>query len=129
MSKETHKSLGEEILEGLTELRDAMRNGEQLRKKFTIRTVELDLEEMKPREYGPKEVRETRDSLQISQAVFASMLAVSKKCVESWEQGTRAVSPLACRVLDLINCDPDKWLDILGKSVKGETASPEAATA
>lgn len=38
MKKKT-QSLGEEIIEGLTELRDAMRAGEPLRKKFKVRTV------------------------------------------------------------------------------------------
>jgi DNA-binding transcriptional regulator YiaG len=52
-------------------------------------------------------VRATRDRLGVSVAVFAKLVGVSAKLVEHWEQGRRAPSTLAARLLDRINADPD----------------------
>lgn len=123
MSENPKKSVGQDIIEGLRVLRDAVRSGQKLRKKFTIRTVELDLEELAPKQYSAEHVRDTRRSLNVSQAVFAAMLAVSKEAVESWEQGCRDVPSSTRRLLDLMNADPAQWLELLGRSVREESTS------
>jgi DNA-binding transcriptional regulator YiaG len=116
MSKEENdKTLGQEIIEGLSELRDAVRNKVPLHKKFTIRDVELDL---RPRSYDAQSVKDTRYCLQVSQAVFAEMLGVSKECVQKWEQGLGAPSGAACRLMDVINYDPEGWFKTLEHSLK-----------
>ena len=119
MSDEEEQSLGEEIIEGLTELCETVKKGKPLREKFTVRTVELDL---KPTTYNAEAIKTTRDSLGVSQAVFAEILAVSRKCVESWEQGRRNPPATACRLLDLINDNRGYWIDILRRSVKESEA-------
>jgi DNA-binding transcriptional regulator YiaG len=51
-------------------------------------------------------VRALRNAIGASQSVFASMVGVSPDLVQSWEQGIRALSPLACRLLETIELDP-----------------------
>lgn len=121
MSDDAKQTLGEEIIEGLTELREAVKAGTPLRKKFTVRTVELDL---RPKEYGAEDVKATRSALGVSQAIFAEILATSVDSVQHWEQGLREVPSMACRLLDLISNDRDNWTKILEQAVKDkETAS------
>ena len=56
--------------------------------------------ELKPREYGPKEVRAVRMKLRASQALLARFMGVNTQTVSSWEQGRRKVPPMARRYLD-----------------------------
>jgi DNA-binding transcriptional regulator YiaG len=106
MKSKKRKSVGNRIIEGLTELAEALERGEALEKRFTVHTVELP---PKPAEYTPRKVRDTRDLLAASQPVFASLLGVSTALVQHWEQGFRKPSRMACRLLDEINRDPKRW--------------------
>ena len=108
-------SLGDKIVAGLTEFRDALVTGQPIEKRFTVRTVELDL---KPRRYDAESVRMTRLGLKVSQAVFARIVGASVDTIEAWEQGQREPTPMACRLLDEINRNREYWLDVLRKSVK-----------
>ena len=108
-------SLAEQVVSGLTEFRDSIRAGERIEKRFTMRTVDLELE---PQPYTADEVRDTRDSLKASQAVFAKLLAVSVKTVQAWEQGGSPPKPMACRLLDMMNQDPGRWLQLLRDSAR-----------
>lgn len=113
--KRKKQRLGSQIIEGLTELRDTLRKKEPLEKRFTVRTVELKL---KPGIYDPESIRLARMSFQVSQAVFAQMLGVSPATIESWEQGHRQPSPMACRLLDEINRNRGYWIKLLRGSIK-----------
>ena len=108
-------SLADQVVSGLTEFRDSIRAGERIEKRFTMRTVDLELD---PQSYTAVEVRETRDSLNASQAVFAKLLAVSVKTVQAWEQGGPPPNPMACRLLDMMNQDPERWLQLLRDSAR-----------
>jgi putative transcriptional regulator len=120
-SKASKKArLGDRIVSGLTDLRDALKNGQKIEQRFTVRTVDLDLQ---PREYDAEDVRATRIVLGASQALFAQILGVSVETVESWEQGQRTPSPMARRLLDEINRDRDHWLKLLKKAARTTTAS------
>ncbi len=48
-----------------------------------------------------------RRRLDLSQAVFAQVLGVSAVPARKWESGARKPSPLACRLLDLIDRQPE----------------------
>lgn len=113
--KTTEKSLGAELVEGLAELRDTLRRGEPVEKHFTVRKVKLDL---RPQAYEAKSVKITRARLGVSQPLFAKLLGVSVDLVQSWEQGTRKPSPMACRLLDEMNLDPARWQDKLRDAMK-----------
>jgi putative transcriptional regulator len=55
-------------------------------------------------------LRDLRNALGVSQAVFAHLLGVSLILVKSWERGTRQPSLMARRLLDTIKADPARWL-------------------
>jgi putative transcriptional regulator len=100
------KRLGARIKESLEELRDALASGQPLESKFTVRTLEVP----EPRPHDARSVRALRQSLGVSQAVFARLLGVSNELVEHWEQGIREPKPLARRLLDEISRDPKDYL-------------------
>lgn len=99
-----------EIIGGLTDFRDALRDKSPIEKQFTVRTVELTL---RTREYDAHEVQRTRKLLKLSQPLFAQLLGVSVNTVRSWEHGLKPPSPIACRFLDEINISPDHWRERL----------------
>ena len=69
----------------------------------TVRTYQIDV--TLPI-LGPVEVRSIRESLGLSQALFADFLGVAPTTVRSWEQGQREPSALARRFLGEIRDDP-----------------------
>ena len=94
---------GKAVIDSLTEFLDAAGRGEPI----TARTVKLNLE---PRQYGPEDIKKLRKQLNVSQAMFAQLVAVSVKLVQGWEAGTHKPQPIACRLLDEISMDPQAWL-------------------
>lgn len=102
--------LGHRLVQGLTDVRDALRRGEPLEKKFTCRTVILNL---KPREYDPESIRAVRARLGVSQSLFAEIVGASVDTVASWEQGLREPSPMARRLLEEITRNQEHWRKIL----------------
>lgn len=101
---------GRQIIGGLKELRDAIKSGEPLSQRFTVRTVELPDE---PSDYTPAKLRETREKIGASQAVFACLIGASEPLVKAWERGARLPSPMARRLLDEVNRDPARWSAML----------------
>lgn len=106
-----------EIIRGLTGLRDTLASGKKLHERFTMRTVELDLE---PRQFSPEEVRALRESLRASQAVFAKLIGVSVSALQAWEQGN-PVSPMARRLLEFVERDREEFLELLRSSASART--------
>ena len=106
--------IGEEIIEGLTAFRDHVRSGADLEKRFVIHKVTLHLE---PQEYTPADIRQLRENIHASQAVFAQVVGVSPSTIRSWEQGTRIPPRMARRLLDEINDDRKKWIRRLQKAL------------
>ncbi len=85
MNEDTGLSpLGAEMLAGLSAFAGALESGEPIEKRYTVRTVRLDLE---PKPYGPDDVKRMRGLLKASQALFAKFLGVSVKAVRAWEHG------------------------------------------
>ena len=89
---------------------DALQAKEPIHKKFTCRTIVLDL---KPSSYNPARIKQTRNLLGVSQTLFAKFLGVSPSTVRSWEHGGNAPSDMACRFMDEIRRDPRHWMDRL----------------
>ena len=63
-----------------------------------------------PNQYDARAIREFRERLGVSIAVFARLMGVSVKLVEAWEGGRRIPAPLACRLIDRIAADPERFL-------------------
>jgi putative transcriptional regulator len=60
----------------------------------------------KPPWFAPFLIREIRQKLGVSQAIFAEMLGVSASTVRAWEQGKREPEGPARRVLQLAESHP-----------------------
>ena len=103
--------VGTRLIAALTELRDVLASGEPLDKHFTVHTV---ARLPSPTLHDASTVLATREKLGASQAVFAELVGVSKIQAQSWEQGVRKPSKLACRLLDEINRDPKHWRRMMG---------------
>ena len=98
--------VADEIMAGMRELVQMMDQGKTPEQMFTVKTVEIP----DPSVYRAKQIRELRESLSVSQAVFAQLLGVSLILVKSWERGARQPSPIARRLLDTIKANPSRWL-------------------
>lgn len=101
-----NQSFGESILEGLTELKEALEKNEPLDDRFTRKRVVLKLDTAV---FEPAMIRETRAILQATQVMFAQFLGVSAKTVQAWERGQNSPNDMACRFMDEIRRDPTYW--------------------
>ena len=70
--------------------------------KIKLRTKLIQLPEA-PAEYKAEDIRNIRESHDYSQRVFALILNVSIKTVQSWESGVRKPSCAALRLLEIID--------------------------
>ena len=78
-------------------------------RKLTMRTTKVALP--KPVEaIQPGEVREIREKLKVSQAVFARLLNVPVVTEASWETGRRNPSGAALRLLQIAKKEPEVLL-------------------
>ncbi len=99
--------VGTRIIQGLQELVDTLEKKKPITEKFNCRVVELNL---RPKPYSPELVKETRELLHASQAIFARFLGVSVKTVRAWEQGVNTPNDMACRFMDEIRLNPAYWV-------------------
>ena len=74
------------------------------RGQISLRTVTIP---SPPPRVGPKSIASLRRDLRMSQALFAATLNVSKRTVQSWEQGLRKPSDASLRLLQIIRNRPD----------------------
>src|SRR5262249_694183 len=79
--------------------------------------VTLDRLALQPTAYNSRLMRETRDLLGASQAIFARFLGVSVKTIRAWEQGVNRPNARACRFMDEIRRDPRHWLSRLREAI------------
>jgi DNA-binding transcriptional regulator YiaG len=121
--RRTAPTKGREVVEGLRELVDALKSGEPLESRFTVRTSKI----APPPRYHGAGVRRVRRLLAMSQAAFAAFLGSDPSTVQSWEQGLREPSPLACRLLSEIEADPVHWRKRLAAFLVGPGARSVAA--
>lgn len=73
--------------------------------RFTIRTIAV----AEPSAHDAASVRVIRESLNVSQGVFAQLLGVSAALVRAWELGTRVPAPIARRLLDQVRENPSSF--------------------
>ena len=70
--------------------------------RLTLRSEEFEIPEP-PAEYTAKEIKKIREKGQYSQSIFARVLNVSIKTVQSWESGERFPSHAALRLLEIVD--------------------------
>lgn len=93
------RNLFEELTQGIEEI-NQFREG-----KITLKTYRV---EKTPRfEVTPELIRETRERLNLSRAVFAHELHVSPRTLEKWEQGRAKPNDQAATLILLVRKYPD----------------------
>ncbi|GAB1660862.1 helix-turn-helix domain-containing protein [Mannheimia haemolytica] len=97
-------TLYEDLLEGLTAMK------EHLEGKRTLRTETLLRPE--PLQISADEVKAIRAKLNLSQAVFAKRLRTSVKTYQGWEQGKSTPNPQATILLRLVEQSPQVFEQI-----------------
>lgn len=70
--------------------------------KITLKSELIEIPEP-PEEYKSDDIRRIREKNHYSQGIFAKVLNVSVKTVQSWESGTRVPSHAALRLLEVID--------------------------
>ena len=98
MSKKTRPSLFER-LKGSLEEAEKFAAGKLTLKTFTVPSP--------PPSYTSQRIMRIRKSLHMSQGVFAHVLNVSTKTVQSWEQGLREPTQAAQRLLEVLEKKPE----------------------
>jgi putative transcriptional regulator len=105
--------MGQDLIEAMQELVDYSDG------KIGLRTSKLNVSPVCD-SISAEEIKETRKKLGMSQGVFAVVLGVSKKTVESWEVGRYTPDGAARRLISVMQIDPafpEKY-GILSKQAK-----------
>jgi putative transcriptional regulator len=93
------RNLNDELMEGV----DAMR--QQREGKITLRSHEV--EDLPPPRVDAKLIRDTREGMHVSRAVFARRLRVSTRTLENWEQGRARPNAQAAALILMVRRFPD----------------------
>ncbi len=93
------RKLFDELMEGV----DAMQ--QQREGKITLRSHEV--EDLPPLEVDADLIRDTRERMHLSRAVFARRLRVSTRTVENWEQGRAKPNAQAAALILMVRKYPD----------------------
>lgn len=70
--------------------------------KLDLRSELIEIPEP-PAQYKAKQIKEIREQNRYSQGIFAKILNVSIKTVQSWESGQRVPSHAALRLLEIVD--------------------------
>lgn len=92
----------DELVTGLNEA-IAIESGE-LRGKRTVYEI------LPVKNYNNAEIRQIRNSVGMTQSLFANFMGVSSKTVEAWEKGTNHPTGTACRLISMLE---DKTFETL----------------
>jgi putative transcriptional regulator len=92
--------MGQDIIEGLQELLDYSEG------KIDLRTSRLSVAPV-CETISVEEIKDTREKLGMSQGVFAIVMGVSTKTVQSWETGRYMPDGAARRLITLLQSDPE----------------------
>ena len=78
---------------------------QQRNSKITLRTHEID--ELPPMVVNAEMIREIREKLHVSRAVFARRLRISSRTLENWEQGRAKPNAQAATLIMMVSQYPD----------------------
>jgi putative transcriptional regulator len=70
--------------------------------KITLKSEIIEIPEP-PTDYSAEDIKRIRKQNHYSQGIFAKVLNVSIKTVQSWESGTRVPSHAALRLLEVVD--------------------------
>jgi putative transcriptional regulator len=86
------RSLGQELLESIK----AIKSGQGRRSQFNV----------------PSDIHKIRQQLDLSQSAFASLMGVSQRTLQEWEQGRRKPSGPAYSLLRIASKHPEAFMDL-----------------
>ena len=95
-------AVADDLIAGTQALLDDMQSG----KGITVREVGIDLTVP---ELTADDIRAIRESLGLSQTLFAEFLGASASSVRAWERGAKNPTAMGRRFLDAIRSDPEYW--------------------
>lgn len=93
------RKLIDELMNGVESMQDERKS------KITLRTHEVD--ELPPLQINAEMIRETRENLHVSRAVFARRIRVSVRTLENWEQGRAKPNAQAAALIMMVRQFPD----------------------
>lgn len=111
--------IGKRIIDRLERFTSDLEQGVDLSKKYTCRQIVLDLE---PSQFDGQRVLKARQTLGLSQVLFARFLGVSPKTVRAWEQDANQPQEIARRLMDEILHDPEYWKQRLNSLARNKVA-------
>lgn len=85
---------------------------EHAKGKLTLKSEKLELPE-EPPIYTRHRIKLIRKKLDVSQPVFASILACSASTVKAWERGENTPNGATRRLLQIIENDPERFLEAI----------------
>ena len=91
------RNIGQEILEGIKEI-----------KRFKKGEIELTVRMLNE----PSPTKTIRKRLNLSQSAFASLMGVSSRTIQDWEQGRRKPQGPAKSLLRIAEQHPEVFIDI-----------------
>lgn len=91
------RNIGQEILEGIQEIKNFKKGDIQLQTRI--------LKE-------PSSAKIIRDKLNLSQSAFASLMGVSPRTIQDWEQGRRKPQGPAKSLLRIAEQHPEIFIEI-----------------
>jgi len=81
--------------------------------KITLKSETLEIPK-EPPNYAKTKIKKIRENkLKVSQPVFAMLLGCSASCVRSWERGENKPDGIARRLLQLIENNPEYFLEMI----------------
>lgn len=97
----TERNIATEVLEGLREIREHHAG------KVTLHTVHVEPRPLP--QLTPDAIRDIRNRLDVSRAVFAHMIRVPVRTVERWEQGRSSPPDSAAALILMAQKYPDTF--------------------
>lgn len=113
MTRRKPHRVADDITAGMKAIEQMIGAGKRPDELFTARTIEIP----DPSDYAARDVRALRESLHVSQAIFARLLGVSRILVQKWEAGDNTPSPMARRLMDTIKANPPAWLSAVREAI------------
>jgi putative transcriptional regulator len=93
------RNVFEDLMEGVAAMK-SQREG-----KLTLRSYRVEVSPLP--KVDSKLIRETREKLRCSRAVFARRLRINERTLEKWEQGRAKPNPQAAALVLLVRRFPD----------------------
>ena len=95
--KQTKRDIGQEILDGIVDIK-AYKTGTKVLRTHTLKE--------------PSDPQIIRTHLNMSQSEFASLMGVSVRTIQEWEQGRRKPSGSAVALLRIVEQKPEVFLQL-----------------